>query len=645
MHMSIDAPGDSKQSWECLGPIARGGTVYGLAISPVRRVLGILVAPTPHVPLYWAATSCGSFRSWTSGYHWDQYLGGLTTPLLTTVAVAHNGALFAGAADGSLFLSDDFGLSWEAGTVPADLRAPVTAIVASPSFRRDQTVLAATDGAGILVTRDGGRTWRASSFHLRSTSALALAVAPDWSKQEIAFAATPQGVYISLNGGRVWRSTGLMPDDDVVDALAVSPAFESDHTVYAGSEGGRLYRSCDGGRTWDLQQGAVGDGPVTSLWLARDFAESGRMVCGVASSICVSSDRGQSWRLAARLPGLVLALTGDERSVIAGLRDGGVWESRDGGLTWAPASGDLAARNFTWLRALRGRLYAVGPMEGVWASDDDGRSWARLSEVESHLPLTAISMARDDALLVASHAGDILRSTDRGETWRIVGQARGVQTLLLPPETADGWAGTAQGELLVSHDHGATWQKGTSSCPEQSILAIAASPSYASDHTLLMVTATPATRHKPTRLTLWRSADAGATWHQIAVQATSVGSLDIAIPSGVRQDPAARAILATGPHVLCPPQSGGGTWIPVTVDPSGANVLSVVTAGEADHSQSVFAATGGGVFHSADGGRSWEPFMEGLDPRTFTSLALVSGPEKHSLYALSLGGIVWRRDI
>ncbi|RPJ43351.1 MAG: hypothetical protein EHM21_11665, partial [Chloroflexi bacterium] len=585
MNMPANSRGDSKQPqerpWEHLGPIASGGTVSGLAISPVRQVHGVFVAPTPHIPLYWSATPCGSFRSYTSGYHWDQHLAGLTTPLLNTLAVAHNGALFAGALDGSLFLSDDFGLTWETGNVPEDLRAPVIALAASPSFRRDQTVLAGTDGAGILVTRDGGRNWQASRRHLHSASVLALAVTPDWEKQAIAFAATPQGVYISLDGGRQWRATSLRTDQDAVAALAVSPAFESDQTIYAGTEAGRLYQSRDGGRTWDLLRAAagnslLGDGPVSSLWLARDFAESGRMVCGVASSIYVSSDRGQSWSLAASLPDLVLVLAGDERSVIAGLRDAGVWESRDGGLTWASATGDLAARDFAWLKVIEDRLYAVGPLEGVWVSEDGGTSWARLPGIVPHLPLTAISMARADVMLAASHTGDILRSTDRGDTWHTTGQAHGLQALLLAPGSADGWAGTAQGELLVSHDDGATWQDGGAPCPGQSILSFAASPDYARDHSLLMGAAVPASIHRPAHIDVWRSTDSGATWRQVAAQPTSAGWLDIAMPSGMHQDPTARAILATGQHLLYPSQSEGSAWVPTLVDPSGANVLSVV---------------------------------------------------------------------
>jgi photosystem II stability/assembly factor-like uncharacterized protein len=71
----------------------------------------------------------------------------------------------------------------------------------------------------------------------------------------------------------------------------------------------------------------------------------------------------------------------------------------------------------------------------------------------------------------------------------------------------------------------------------------------------------------------------------------------------------------------------------------------VVSIGEIDRGGVLFAATGTGVFRSIDGGRTWHPFMEGLVSQSFISLALVSRENKNSLYALSLGGLLWRQEL
>jgi len=634
MSISIDALKDSENAWERLGAIASGGTVLGLAISPVSDV-----------PRYWAATGCGIFFSDDSGETWTQNLEGLTTPLLSTMAVAPNGALFAGALDGALFASFDFGRTWQAGLVPSELRAPVSCLLASPNFQKDGAAFAATDGAGLLATRDSGKSWEDSSFGLGDPSVLALAAPADWSRRETMFAAATDGVYISLNGGRAWRETELMMDDDVVDALAVSPAFERDRTIYAGTEGGTLYRSQDGGRTWDLVQAQVGEGPVNSLWLASDYAESGRVLAAVGSGIHVSDDLGESWRLVAEMPGSILALTSQEDSLLAGLHDAGVWQSVDGGMTWRSLSERLPARGFARLVVAGDQLYAMGPQEGVWLSEDGGRSWRALPGLSPHLPLSAVHIAQRDDLFVASQQDGILRSTDGGNTWGVASQIPGVQALLVVPEASAGWAGTAEGKLLVSRDGGATWQDKGSPCQGQEILSIVASPTYVEDHTLLMGTAIPATVTKQARIAVWRSTNGGNSWRQITSQITPARWVDIVMPSGVLENPAQQAILATGSYCLRPLRRAKDVWISTRVDPSGANTLSVVGIGEIDGGGLLFAATGTGIYRSIDGGRTWHSFSEVLGAYSFISLALVSGQEGASLYAMSLGGLLWRREL
>ena len=195
---------------------------------------------------------------------------GLGTPLLSALAVAPNGALLAGALDGGLFVSFDYGLSWEQGRVPSEFLAPVTTLAMSPNFGKDGSAFAATDGGGLLASRSSGRKWEDSGFGLGDDMVWALAVTDDWSEREVMFAATSEGVCVSRNGGRAWRETDLMLDDDVVSALVVSPDFERDHTVYAGTEGGQLYVSRNEGRSWDVLQDSIGGGALNALWISPD---------------------------------------------------------------------------------------------------------------------------------------------------------------------------------------------------------------------------------------------------------------------------------------------------------------------------------------------------------------------------------------
>lgn len=634
MSISKEALKENTKAWERLGPIADGGTIFGLAISPV-----------PDVPRYWAATSCGIFISDDGGKTWKQNLNGLTTPLLSTIAVAPNGALFAGSLEGDLFTSFDYGKTWQIGLAPQESRFTVTAILPSPNFRSDGTAFAATDGGGLLVTRGSGKSWEESSFGLGSANVLALASPPDWSRREIMFLANTEGVYISTNGGRSWRETELMLTDDVVDVLAVSPAFERDHTVYAGTEGGKLYCSKDGGRTWDLLQSQIGEGSINCLWLLPDFAESGRMVAAIGPMIYTSEDRGSSWKAATNLPGTVLVLTGEGNKVLAGLYDMGVYQSEDGGATWAPLPGGLSARGFARMIVSADKLYAMGPQEGLWVSEDEGQTWRGLSSLASQLPLSSAFVQAADKLFIASQQSGILCSRDGGNSWEVVSQMPNVQALVLLAGGNVGWAGTTEGKLLATQDGGNTWREAESPCAGEEILSIVASPLYAQDRTLLMGTASRATPTKPARVALWRSTNGGATWRQVTTQVTTARWVDIALPLGVAESAAEQAVLATGPYCLRPLRRAKDVWISTQVDPSGANALSVIAQGEVDRGGILFAATGSGVYRSIDGGRTWHAFTDGLGAGSFISLALVRRGEVDVLYAMSLGGSVWKREL
>ena len=82
----------------------------------------------------------------------------------------------------------------------------------------------------------------------------ALAVAPDFDRDGVGFAARGSGLYRSGDGGATWTPAyGSLQLGDALAtlAVAVSPAFAADHTVWAGVQGAVL-RSGDGGHAWEV---------------------------------------------------------------------------------------------------------------------------------------------------------------------------------------------------------------------------------------------------------------------------------------------------------------------------------------------------------------------------------------------------------
>lgn len=618
------------EAWENMGPVAAGGTVYATAVSPIEGL-----------QRYWAATGCGIYFTDDKGETWVQSLTGLTTPLLGALAVSNEGALIAGSLQGDLFTSFDFGESWSPGIVPLESKGTITGLAISPNFKTDGTAFASTDGAGLLVTRNSGHIWEDSSFGLGNNAVLAVATVPDWSHRELMFAATTDGVFLSLNGGRAWRETELMLTDDTVDVLAVSQTFEKDHTVFAGTDTGSLYCSKDSGRTWEMLTEHIGQGPINCIWLSPDYAVSKRLLAGVGSDLFISEDGGETWQLVAENDGVVLDIHGDDQVILAGLQDEGIKSSFDGGHTWASSPEAFSARGFAHISAIGKVLFVMGPQEGVMVSEDEGGSWQKVPGLDGYLPISALLAKSSEELLVASHSGGILRTTNRGETWQVAAEIQGIRVIALADE-GTGLAGTSEGKLFLTQDGGKTWNETSSPVAGQEIIGIKFSPTFAQDHTILMGTAIPATTSQQARVALWRTTNGGANWRQVTTQVTTARWLDIALPYKVKEHVIDQAILATGPFCLRPLRRAKDVWISTRVDPAGTNALSVISVGDLDSGGILFVGTGNGVFRSIDGGRTWHAFLQPEEAQSFVSLALATTNDQYVLYALSLGGRVYR---
>ncbi|HID64568.1 MAG TPA: exo-alpha-sialidase [Anaerolineae bacterium] len=88
-------------------------------------------------------------------------------------------------------------------------------------------------------------------------SGAVLTVSPNYGDDQTLFARLDEGLIKSTDGGRTWWpvNIGLPLKDDgnppSVLSLAISPDYASDGTLFVGLVDHGVYRSVDGGESWE----------------------------------------------------------------------------------------------------------------------------------------------------------------------------------------------------------------------------------------------------------------------------------------------------------------------------------------------------------------------------------------------------------
>jgi photosystem II stability/assembly factor-like uncharacterized protein len=186
-----------------------------------------------------------------------------------------------------------------------------------------------------------------------------------------------------------------------------------------------------------------------------------------------------AWQTTISLPGSgaqCLALDPSDRDIVyAGLRDGGVRRTTDGGESWIdcrlPAPGVFSVA----VSAADGAVYAGTEPSALYRSDDRGETWQELAALlelpsrptwsfpprpwTSHVRWIAPSPHDADLLLVGIELGGLMRSTDRGENWHdhCPGAQRDVHSLAWHPRVAGRAYEAGGGGAAWSEDGGDTW--------------------------------------------------------------------------------------------------------------------------------------------------------------------------------------------
>ncbi|NJD27135.1 MAG: exo-alpha-sialidase [Chloroflexi bacterium] len=196
------------------------------------------------------------------------------------------------------------------------------------------------------------------------------------------------------------------------DVHSLAFAADDPDRLLFGHHGG-ISASSDGGRTWQ-PLGTRSD--AMSLGAASD----GSIVIAGHEVFAASRDDGRTWEnIPATLPSLDIhgfaRDPGDPARMWAYLATGGLWESRDAGLTWELVHQENVLFPVAVQAAGATRLFGV-TVGGLAAADDGGRTWRSVATPELY-PIASLAATTDGSVLVAGGPGGLARSDDGGASW------------------------------------------------------------------------------------------------------------------------------------------------------------------------------------------------------------------------------------
>jgi photosystem II stability/assembly factor-like uncharacterized protein len=363
-----DPPLFDALKWRNIGP-PRGG-----------RVVAVAGDPKDAMTFYFGACAGGVWKTTDGGLYWRNVSDGYFTS-------ATIGAIAVARSDPNVIY---------AGTGETTIRIDVSY------------------GDGLYRSSDAGRTWQHMGLketrhigriciHPEDPDLVYVAALGD------AFGASPErGVYRSRDGGRSWQKIlHRGPDAGAVD-LSMDPtnprilfatfwqARRSFWHLNSGGPGSGLWRSMDGGETWEELSHRSGssnglpEGMLGKLGVSVSAARAGRVWAlieaeGEKTGLYRSEDYGASWKLTSSNRDLmhrpwyythVFADTGHADTVyVTNLQ---MWKSTDGGVSFTEVTTPHGDNHDLWIDPANPQRMVQGNDGGANVSFNGGASWSSI---------------------------------------------------------------------------------------------------------------------------------------------------------------------------------------------------------------------------------------------------------------------------
>lgn len=415
------------------GDLPTDEPVTSLALSPNFADDGTLFATTRRQAV---------FRSTDAGETWQRFRSILTghrqadeldVPYFSKVVIsdgyATDGAVFMATFTG-LYRSADYGVHWaEFGIFPHY----VWTIALSPDYATDATAFIGEYTGGIYRTQDGGQAWRVLNQNIWVLRPFDIAFSPGFVQDNTVFLGVRDYFYRSTDGGENWLAQAIPG----MGQLRISPGFVTDHTLFIKTQHSNLFKSTDGGATFNPVWESS-DSVLFTMVLSSDYGNDQTIFIRLeGAGVFRSQDGGQSWQPINT--GLVipandahgqLAVSADYANdqTVFTTSQAGLFKSTNGGELWSlvesvPYTGEnnILALALSPDYAHDQTLFITLEGRGLYKSQDGGQSFVEMAPwlIQHHQLFDVLVLsptyAVDQTLLGAGR--DLFKSTDGGQTW------------------------------------------------------------------------------------------------------------------------------------------------------------------------------------------------------------------------------------
>jgi photosystem II stability/assembly factor-like uncharacterized protein len=579
---------DAGKTWHYAG-LRDTHTTAGLAIDP-RDSRVVYAASMGHV--FGPNAQRGVFKTSDGGKTWKKilYVDAATGAIDLVMDPTNARVLYAamwqaqrrpwklvsGGRGSGLYKTIDGGAHWTLLSkhpgFAHDVLGRMGVAVAASDPRVVYAIVQARDG-GVFRSRDGGATWKRvnAQMKLRQRAFYYMTIYADPTNARVAYAPEVDDVFKTTDGGVTWKSLFASSYHGDHHILWINP--HDPKIMLEGDDGGATV-STDGGATWSSENNQAtgqyyhialdGQFPFHVYGAAQDEGAF-EGPSGTASGFIALGD----WHGVASGESTFVAPEPGNRDVTYGsgyysamLRQDNSVEQAQSVSPWplylSGAAAEQLRYRFGWTHpiffspAKRDELLVTA--QNVFSSTDFGQTWQAISP----------DLTRDDKLTEGPSGGPIDLDHTSAEVFPNI-----ASLAVCPFDAGLMWAGSADGLVHITTNHGANWTLVTPPQLPQWAQISSIEPS----HTAAGAAYLSASRYMwdDFHPYVYRTTDFGKHWTPIVN-----GLPNDQYVFAVRQDPREPRLLFAGTRsTVYVSFDGGGAWQPLTLDLPGVQVRDI----------------------------------------------------------------------